>query len=246
MYAMKEYTTEQLTERWEAHNEITNLVGRLSFWEILRDTDAILSQWCGESATPCLGLQNGYYKGRAAIEGYYRAIKEIDLVKAETAVKLHPAELAGRAAADARGAGSLRALNFTTPVLELAGDGETAKGLWYIMGGEVDFYSGTGPAANNLWGRVGIDFIKEYGSWKLWHVVCVMDIHAPMGGDWTAPPLARGVPGGYERIAACAMPTPTIETEVYPRYSPGRKFLRFTKIPEAYESFDRKFSYGVE
>jgi hypothetical protein len=246
---MRQYTTEQLTERWEAHNGITNLVGRLSFREILRDTDAVLEQWCGESATPCLGFQHGYYKGRAAIEGYYGAIKERELAKAETAMKLHPAELAGKAAADVRGVGSLRALNFTTPVLELAGDGETAKGLWYIMGGEVDFYSEAGPAANNLWGRIGIDFMKENGSWKLWHVLCVTDIHAPMGGDWAAPPQGHDIPGDipgeYERIAACALPKPTVEREVYPVYSAGRRLLRFPRIPEAYESFAMTFSYGV-
>jgi hypothetical protein len=113
------------------------------------------------------------------------------------------------------------------------------------IGGEVDFYSGAGAAANNLWGRIGIDFIKEHGSWKLWHVVCVMDIHAPMGGDWTAKAPARGVPAGYERIAACALPEPTVKKEVYPRYSPGRRLLRFPGIPEAYESFDGTFSYGA-
>jgi hypothetical protein len=243
---MKQYTTEQLTERWEAHNEITNLVGRLSFWEILRDTDAILDQWCGESAAPCLGLRNGYYKGRAAIEAYYHAAKEADLIKAETALELHPVELAGRTAEETRGVGRLRALNFTTPVLELAGDGKTAKGLWYIIGGDVDFYSGVGPVANNIWGRVGIDFIKEDGRWKLWHVVYAADIQAPMGGDWTASPRARGASVGYERIAAHAMPKPNVEREVYPVYHPGRRFLRFPGIPEAYESFDETFSYGIE
>jgi hypothetical protein len=243
---MRDFTTEQLTERWEAHNEITNLVGRLSFWEMLRDTDTIADHWCNEPNVPVLGLQNGYYRGRAAIDGYYLAVKKLDVIKAETAKTLNTDELKDKAIDDIRGIGALRALNFTTPVLELAGDGKTAKGLWYIIAGDVDFYSGTGPAAKNIWGRVGVDFIKEDDGWKLWHVVCAIDIDAPMGGDWIGTAGTADNHEGYERIASYAMPKPTVETDVYPAYTPKRQLLRFPRVPEPYGSFAETFSYGIE
>jgi hypothetical protein len=245
--SMVNFSTEQLTERWESHNEITNLVGRLGFLEILRNTDMILSKyWCDESSTPSLGLQDGYYKGRAAIEEYYRAIKEIDMLKAETAKELHPNEFANKSASDMRGVGSLHALNFTTPVLELAEDGKTAKGLWYMVAGLVDFYSSEGPSAKNIWGRVGIDFIKERNGWKLWHVVFAIDIHAPMGAGWVAPSSAPNVPKEYARIAAHTFPKPNIAKKIYSPYSSERRPICFPKVPDPYATFAETFSYGAE
>jgi len=56
------------------------------------------------------------------------------------------------------------------PVVEIAGDGKTAKGVWIGLGllamkrGE----EGT-PYGAWEWDKYGIDFIKEDGKWKIWH-----------------------------------------------------------------------------
>ena len=68
----------------------------------------------------------------------------------------------------------------TTPIIEVAGDGKTAKGTWYspgiglsarINGTEVS-YGGT-----FFWEKYGADFVKENGEWKIWH--------CQMWYDWT-------------------------------------------------------------
>jgi hypothetical protein len=68
----------------------------------------------------------------------------------------------------------------TTPIIEIAGDGKTAKGTWYspgmglsahINGTEVS-YGGT-----FFWEKYGADFMKENGEWKIWH--------CQMWYDWT-------------------------------------------------------------
>jgi hypothetical protein len=68
----------------------------------------------------------------------------------------------------------------TTPIIEVAGDGKTAKGTWYspgmglsahINGTEVT-YGGT-----FFWEKYGADFMKENGEWKIWH--------CQMWYDWT-------------------------------------------------------------
>ena len=49
----------------------------------------------------------------------------------------------------------------TTPVIEIAGDGETARAVWISPGLE-----GTEPA----WMKFGCDFKKQEGEWKIWHL----------------------------------------------------------------------------
>jgi hypothetical protein len=49
----------------------------------------------------------------------------------------------------------------TTPVIEIAGDGETARAVWTSPGLE-----GTEPA----WVKFGCDFKKQDGEWKIWHL----------------------------------------------------------------------------
>lgn len=56
------------------------------------------------------------------------------------------------------------------PVLELAGDGKTAKGIWIGLGLLAMKDRKTGePTAAWEWDKYGIDFIKEDGKWKVWH-----------------------------------------------------------------------------
>lgn len=56
----------------------------------------------------------------------------------------------------------------TTRMLEVAGDGQTARGVWWSPGAEAIVKDGTPQA---VWSFItyAIDFIKENGVWKFWH-----------------------------------------------------------------------------
>jgi hypothetical protein len=71
--------------------------------------------------------------------------------------------------------------SFLAPVLEIAGDGQTAKGVWDSVG--IDVANGE---ANANWGwlRYGIDFIRSNGQWKIWHLKVVPVWRAPYGENW--------------------------------------------------------------
>jgi len=58
-------------------------------------------------------------------------------------------------------AASIHLQALTTPVIEIAGDGETARAVWISPGIE-----GTEPA----WMKFGCDFKKQDGEWKIWHL----------------------------------------------------------------------------
>jgi len=242
---MTKYMTEQLTQRWEDYNEIENIMGKLTYNEILKKSDYILDAlWCKNTQEPCLGFNNGYYKGYEAIREYFNALKELDIIKAKVAKKMHPEELGGVETENILGVGGINVLNFTTPVLELSADGKTAKGLWYLMGGSGDFYTEEGPRGTNRWGRVAVDFIREDTGWKIWHMLVVLDIDSKMGTSWEAP-ADKIIDPAYKEIAEFSMPAPNVPQNVYELYHNRRRIKAFPKVPKPYDAFSKTFSYGI-
>jgi len=68
------------------------------------------------------------------------------------------------------GIGTMTMHPLTTEVIEVAGNGETARGLWISPGTETKKSFKTGELeAFWIWGLYAIDFIKENGEWKFWH-----------------------------------------------------------------------------
>jgi hypothetical protein len=67
--------------------------------------------------------------------------------------------------------GHLHLHTSTTPVIEVAGDGETAQGVWVSPGVETSpAKDGGQPSAMWAWIKYGVDFIKEGGEWRIWHL----------------------------------------------------------------------------
>lgn len=64
-------------------------------------------------------------------------------------------------------AAALNLNSLLTPVIEIARDGKTAQGLWDSFGANVRNLDDVGVW---LWTKYGIDFIKEDGVWKIWHL----------------------------------------------------------------------------
>ncbi|MGC3981632.1 MAG: nuclear transport factor 2 family protein [Steroidobacteraceae bacterium] len=63
--------------------------------------------------------------------------------------------------------GMLHVHPMSTPVIEIAGDGKTAKGVWDSFGPDVASIDEVG---NWLYVKKAVDFIKEDGVWKIWHM----------------------------------------------------------------------------
>lgn len=72
----------------------------------------------------------------------------------------------------------------TTPIIEVAKDGETAKGLWLMLGAETG--KGKDGKVNARWacGRFAMDFIKEDGEWKIWKYNTTGILLAPFEEGW--------------------------------------------------------------
>jgi len=88
----------------------------------------------------------------------------------------------------------------TTPVVEIAEDRQTAKGIWYTPG-IVGSYSSDGTNNSQwMWEKYGVDFVRENGKWKVWHMKVYTDfstpIGSPIGTQGGAPGGGGAAPGG--------------------------------------------------
>jgi hypothetical protein len=90
----------------------------------------------------------------------------------------------------------------TTPVIEVAGDGETAKGVWIMAGSESgltdpevakespDYMSSPGEVqgkkvwAHWVWCKYAVDFLRQDGEWKIWKFRCYELARAPFEENW--------------------------------------------------------------
>lgn len=81
--------------------------------------------------------------------------------------------------------GHLHLHTSTTPVMEVARDGKTAQSVWISPGVE------TGPPKEGreamaawAWIKYGVDFVKEDGAWRLWHLRMYRIFMAPYNKSW--------------------------------------------------------------
>lgn len=144
----------------------------------------------------------------------------------------------------------------STPIIEIAGDGKTAKGVWYAPGidivpviedGKVHIRGGLS------WQKMGVDFVKEGSAWKIWHMLVAMDANTPLTPAETAPLVASmGALGSTEAPKPPSRPGPggpggppefRKPKYIYPMYSPERSNKVWPQLPVPYYAFAETFSY---
>ena len=90
------------------------------------------------------------------------------------------------------GVGQLLLHVTTTAIIEVAEDGKTAKAFWYSPG----MIAESGSSGNTIWEAYGVDFVKENGKWKMWHLHMFTDFmgsfYLTLGGNSGG----SGGPGG--------------------------------------------------
>ena len=133
----------------------------------------------------------------------------------------------------------------TTPVIEVAGDGQTAKGIWYSPGmGLMTAIVGGKPQVRGtfFWEKYGGDFVRENGEWKIWHLQMAYDFTPQLDGKWLEFGGPKGMQEAGERMRA--MPPGFSKPKYsYPAYSPQRPSIIYPPIPERYYTFSETFSY---
>ena len=140
-----------------------------------------------------------------------------------------------------RGVGSLTHHPISTGLVELAGDGQTAKGLWYCIGQETT-PNGDGTA-KAMWitGKVAIDFLKEGDSWKIWHLVLANDLSSEAGEDY-----AKGEPYWDPETDPVAQEFGPPDVAVLTHDPNFNWWDNYPAMPEPYDTWSDSISYGPE
>lgn len=132
--------------------------------------------------TASMGSNWGYYVGMDEISNYY-VVEHTNRQQAELDKKCaqNPAL---RNIRDNFGYGNLTAAHVSTPCVVLAGDGKTAKGVWYSMA--VEATGNADGSCRAVWHpeRICADFVKEdSGEWKIWHLLVALDVEYEAGSN---------------------------------------------------------------
>jgi len=128
----------------------------------------------------------------------------------------------------------------TTPIIEVAEDRETAKAVW-ISPGYIAAPAGGKLQAMWHWDRYAIDFAREEGGWKIWHLWVGKDFSTPYEHSWVDDFFAepgidlRSVPGFSEPNAPSMIS--------YEGYSPFTRAPFVPEPPVPYRTFSETFSY---
>lgn len=127
----------------------------------------------------------------------------------------------------------------TTPIVVVAEDRRTAKGVWYTPG-----MVGSYKDASWLWERYGVDFANENGHWKIWH----LHVYTDFGLSVFRGDQQKGEHFGIE-FAPDAFPPPQVKASYqskigYRELGPESYPVLVPRLPEAYRTFDETFSYA--
>lgn len=208
----------RLGERFRRLNdihEIQNLIGRLVYLHAAGRYDAETELYAKKTPGVRVDLLGwGIYEGTEGIRRFAEVYKFLD--------KGTP--------------GQLHMHPLTTPVIEVAGDGNTAKGVWICTGLNTVPLPDKKPQAFWSWCKYGVDFVKEEGNWLLWHLYVAGIFMTPYEKSWVeAPPPA---PPYMEGELKPDRPSPRLwmyNINAVTEYDPV--------LPEPYETWDESMSY---
>jgi hypothetical protein len=247
-------------ERQKAVLEIENIMSRHAYYysaqQHLRELAEI---WAMDAPDVSFGQDEGYSVGKQSIINsyikYHHTFQAKDL---EGFSKTHPEV---KNTEENLGVGTMMFHTNSTPVIEIAKDGKTAKGLWYSIG-QVTMTPGGKQDAQYMWERYGVDFIKVNGKWKIWHLLIHTDLSTDPGGSWVegaqkAPGGGAGGPGGgqpggsqpgaLQPGESSDKPKPDVANNRDMRQGP-KTFTapeEYPLVPMAYDTFEDTFSYGA-
>lgn len=238
-----DYTTEQLVQRFEDQRALKNLVGKYANLVLLnREGEIFHRLWSAEG--PTLAFNDGGYVGAEAVKGYFAACAERNALVGKLLQKRFPDKLGQLSDEELYGVGPFKVKPMACPIIEVAADGQTAKGLWCCQGACNDVEA-CGPRARWTFGWFAVDFRREADGWRIWHMQYVNDVDSTCGQSWGKPQTAYPELPEFAELGAFRYPEYTVKKTFRPLYAPDRPVTEAPRIPEPYETFAETFTYGI-
>lgn len=241
---MPRNSADELLGRLEERRRIRNLMGRVSHDYSVKQEDRVYDRYWSSREDVCLGLNNGYYSGKEAVLYYYKALGEEITLSSKLIKAKFPDELGGKSDGETRGVGMISYLPFDSHVIEIAGDGKTAKGIWNIRG-SYSRLTADGPVAYWTYGWAAVDFIFEGSEWKIWHMLLLYNVNHQCGVGYCEEEKTFEPVPGFEAMDGFKMPEPNVPVTIMEHFHPRRRATESPRCPEQYETFTGTFSYGI-
>ena len=137
-----------------------NLMSLHSWYHAAMQNDVELDKIWSKRPDVIWAQTSGYWKGMDSIRKYY-----------------------GQKATPDVTSGGYVWHTVTTGIVEIAEDRQTAKGVWYTPGLGGKRIKDGKSNAGWMWEKYGVDFVREDGQWKIWHLKVYTDWSAPLGGS---------------------------------------------------------------
>lgn len=187
------------------------------------------------------GQNWGVWVGLDHVKAYYKSSSKEELQKRLDTIRKYNPDIPNDIKYANAGSGMFHML--TTPIIEVAEDGQTAKGMWYTPAASNSFNEREKKwQAGWMYEKYAVDFIKEDGKWKIWHFNVFCDFGCTFEKSWVDA-------AEEERLN----PRPPMEMPInVPPDLPGPGFKEYStrrvwqlpKPPEPYRTFSETFSYG--
>ncbi len=153
----------------------------------------------------------GIYEGREAIQSYFMNLGKHALP------------------------GSFRMMLLTSPVIEIAGDGKTAQGMWYINGLEAikNPMAPKDPAAD-MWinDKLAVEFIKTAGGWKILRMTICEEMRGYYHKSWGEYSVVPDYP------EFDTFPEPTRPSDRHIPFRADRKSQKNLETPQPYRTYE--------
>jgi hypothetical protein len=136
--------------------------------------------------------------------------------------------------------------DLASPQIVVAGDGQSARGVWEVIGFDTDprcKESGSregAPAVMWNWGAVRADLLKIDGQWKIWHYHYYQRLNAPFYRSWADYEKKAAVSGPFRDRPGYAgqnLPAPDAPPTYHNVYSTQTVQLPIPPAPEPYDTW---------
>lgn len=225
--------------QWECQREIKNLMGRYTRALLHKEEQTIPEQFWSSREDITLGINEGWYCGQKSIGSYYKYFSQVTSTTDAIMKKLFP-----QISPEAHGIGYLEMKSLSGDLVEVSGDGLSAKGMWNCAGQKVE-YTLAGPMTFLTYGTYAVDFVREAEGFRILNMQYLEEICHPQGEKWWQPPAQRPEMDAFAALRSMTPPAPDIPEQLWQRYDPERKMAALPPMPEPYETFSDTFSYGI-
>ena len=156
-------------ERAEAYMEIKNVWAAHAYcYRAQQQRYELENFWAREHDDIMYAHGNMAFVGRETVFNYYARGNEImNAGKLKLACELFSGRIEDTPGNI--GVGDLVVRLQATPYIQIARDGKTAKGIWYVLGYNVEMDRKGEADVMLLLGKECVDFIRESDGWKIWH-----------------------------------------------------------------------------